>query len=69
MIKGYLKVVKKINNIFVVTLLFVLYFPIVGLCYLLFLTTKIVQKENTKNTYWKTDSRQKFTKKYFQSIY
>lgn len=69
MIKGYLKIIKKLNNAFIVSLLYVLYFPIVGICYLLFLITKTTHKKAVKNTYWETDNKQKFTKEYFQSIY
>lgn len=69
MIKGYLKIVRKINTLFVTIVLFSIYFPVVGLCFCMYKILSVNKTTKNKNTYWKKPSFEKLDKKYFHSAY
>lgn len=70
MIKTLREFVRKINNLFILLILILVYYPGVGIC---FLVLKIVEAMNKKDvntdSYWKDSELGKFDKKYFSSAY
>jgi len=69
MMGRYRHVIKYINNSFVSLVLFIVYFPAIGLCFLLYLSTKLNTKKTTNNSYWIEAKPKQFTKEYFKSAY
>jgi len=67
MMKGMRRFVRKINNIFVLILLFIVYYPTIGLCFVIYKLSKT--KSQDQNTYWIDMSKKPFDKKYFKSSY
>lgn len=61
--------VKKINNAFIIVLLFVVYYPTIGLCFIIYKTIKIFDEKEKSDTYWIDSTRNKFDKEYFKSSY
>lgn len=69
MMKGYRKIVSTINNTFITIILFIVYFPVLGICYALYQVTRIFEKRKENSTYWIESDKKNFNKKYFESSY
>lgn len=69
MIRTLRKLVKKINGVFIIVLLFVIYYPVIGLCFVIYKLTKLSGKKMNSNSYWLEPQLGKFDKDYFSSAY
>lgn len=69
MVRNYLKIVRRINSFFISIILFLVYFPIVGLCFCIYKVTTTDKNNDQASTYWKSPPSEKCDKKYFQSAY
>lgn len=69
MMGTYKKFVKHLNNSFVTLILFLVYFPAIGLCFALYSLTQLKTDKQSKYSYWIKGNPKKFTRKYFESAY
>lgn len=69
MMGTYKKIVKRLNNAFVTIILFLVYFPAIGLCFALYSLTLLRSKKHPKDSFWLEGNPKQFTKNYFNSAY
>lgn len=55
---------KTLNNYFILIVLFIFYFPVIGIAFVLF---KIFSKHKNTNSYWIAPKNPQYDKKYFES--
>jgi len=61
------KISKALNNYFILIILFVFYFPVIGIAFVFFKIFS-AQKKNS-DSYWVIPKHSQFDKKYFESPY
>lgn len=70
MIKALRKISRKLNNAFILLILLLVYYPGIGICFLVLKTVEITSKKGKDpDSYWRDPELGKFDKKYFSSAY